>query len=216
MSYYDNDSSPMLSIFIFLGVCFLCFLFVQCQNSLVDKDLAKVSPSAKSDYLAHNTESWGDKFVGGDHMKKAVFATYQGIAKENNISVYQAVKQTRGKFAGQFKAQFRSMGAFLSLPNVRNAYHSEQDGKLVVIVHYTWQSCSGSGDNHHCWTEHDEVIIPELIQPEPENDKWESENEPESEPEEGNVGIDYEGFDMQVNHEPTVGIDYENFDIILN
>lgn len=214
MSYYSNDTSPVLTIFVCLGVLFFCFLFVTCQNSLVDKDLNKISASAKSDYLEHNTESWGDKIVGGDHMKKAVYATYLGIAKENNTTVYDAVRQTRGKFAGQFKASFRSLGTLLSLPNVRNAYRSEDMGKPVVVIHYTWQSCSGSGENHHCWTEHDEVIVPEIVRP--ETNHSETYMEYESEPEEGNVGIDYEGFDMQVNHEPTVGIDYDNFDMIID
>ena len=192
MSYYNDDSNPGCWIACFIGALLLCFVFATCQNSLVDSDLNKVSPNAKTEYLEHNTESWGNKLVGGNSMKKAVYATYQGIAKENGITVYEAVKQTRGKFAGQFKTHFRSLGSFLALPNIRNAYRSDDMGKQVVIVHFTWQECSGSGDNHHCWTEHDEVVIPEINQrpyQEPEYD----------EPVDGNVGIDYEGFDMVVN-----------------
>ena len=192
MSYYNDDSNPGCWIACFIGALLLCFVFATCQNSLVDSDLNKVSPNAKTEYLEHNTESWGNKLVGGNSMKKAVYATYQGIAKENGITVYEAVKQTRGKFAGQFKTHFRSLGSFLALPNIRNAYRSDDMGKQVVIVHFTWQECSGSGDNHHCWTEHDEVVIPEINQ--------RSYQEPEyDEPVDGNVGIDYEGFDMVVN-----------------
>lgn len=218
MSYYSsNDSSPVLSIVFILGALFFCFMFAKCQNSLADKELNKVSNTAKAEYLEHNTESWSNKFVGGNSMKKAVYATYQGIAKENNISVYEAVKQTRGKFAGQFKTHFRSLSSFLSLPNIRNAYRSDEMGKQVVIVHFTWQECSGSGDDHHCWTEHDEVIIPEIVQPRQQYQEERYESNYEDEPEEtGTVGIDYEGFDMQVNHEPTVGIDYDNFDMVIN
>ena len=51
-------------------------------------------------------------------------------------------------------------------------------------MHFTWQKCSGSGDDYHCYTEHDEVTIPEVNLPDREVD--------------GNVGIDYEGFDMSI------------------
>jgi hypothetical protein len=217
MSYHDDSSNIGCTIIFCIVAVVVCFLFAMCQNSLVDKDLNKVSATAKSEYLEHNTESCGNKLVGGNSMKKAVYATYQGIAKENNISVYEAVKQTRGKFAGQFKTHFRSLGSFLALPNIRNAYRSDDMGKQVVIVHFTWQECSGSGDNHHCWTEHDEVVIPELVQPKMDYDEDRYENQSYDEPEEtGTVGIDYEGFDMQINHQPTVGIDYDNFDMVVN
>jgi hypothetical protein len=47
-------------------------------------------------------------------------------------------------------------------------------------------------------------------------DKDRYENQSYDEPEEtGTVGIDYEGFDMQINHQPTVGIDYDNFDMVV-
>ena len=70
---------------------------------------------------------------------------------------------------------------------MRNAYRTESFGTPAVIVHFTWEECSGSGDDRHCHTEHDEVTIPEV-------------NIPEQEVEyDGNVDIDYEGFDMVVN-----------------
>lgn len=192
MSYYDNDSNAGCSIMTLIVVLILCFLFATCQNSLADKELNKVSKTAKAEYLEHNTESWGNKIVGGNSMKKAVYATYQSIAKENNISVYEAVKQTRGKFAGQFKTHFRSLSSFLSLPNIRNAYRSDDMGKQVVIVHFTWTECSGSGDSHHCWTEHDEVVIPEIVQ----RRTYDEYDAPH-----GSVYIDYEGFDMTVSNQ---------------
>lgn len=87
--------------------------------------------------------------------------------------------------AGQFRNSFRSFSNFLSLPNVRNVHRTESFGTPAVIVHFTWQECSGSGDNYHCYTEHDEVTIPEVNLPEQGFD--------------GKVDIDYEGFDMVVN-----------------
>lgn len=191
MSYYNDDSNLATIIIFAIVAVFLCFMFATCQNSLADKELDKVSKTAKSSYLEHNTESWSEKLVGGNSMKKAVYATYQGIAKENNISVYEAVKQTRGKFAGQFKTHFRSLSSFLSLPTIRNAYRSDDMGKQVVIVHFTWQNCSGSGDDYHCWTEHDEVVIPEIVQ----RRVYDEYDAPS-----GNVNIDYEGFDMTVSN----------------
>lgn len=69
-------------------------------------------------------------------------------------------------------------------------------GKQVVIVHFTWTSCSGSGENHHCWTEHDEVVIPEIVQPKYEYEYQEQENIQEEIPMERGVGIEYEGVDI--------------------
>lgn len=196
MSYGNSDFSLITWIFLIIGVLFVCFMIATCENSLVDADLKKISPEAKNEYLAYNTENWGDKIVGGNSMKKAVYATYTAIAKENNISVLNAIKLSRSKFAGQFKNKFKSFGSFFSLPNVRNAYHSDDMGKQVVIVHFTWTSCSGSGENHHCWTEHDEVVIPEIVQPKYEYEYQEQENIQEEIPMERGVGIEYEGVDI--------------------
>lgn len=197
MSYSNNDSNPFLTIIVCIIILFGCFLFATCQNSLVDSDLKKVDSNAKNEYLQHNTESWTDKIVGGNSMKKAVYATYTAIAKENNITVLDAIRQSRGKFAGQLKNKFKSFGSFLSLPNVRNAYHSEDMGKTVVIVHFTWTECSG-GEHNNCWTEHDEVTIPEINQPKYDNFN-ELYEEPEEIPIESGVGIEYEGVDITNN-----------------
>ena len=144
-------------ILIFLGL-FVAFCAGTCNNSLADSELAKVSSNAKTEYQEYNSESWINGIVGGDARKKTVYATYLGIAKENKISVYEAVKNTRSKFAGQFKNKFRSLNAMISLPNVRNVTRTEINGKPAVIVHYTWEDCN----NDHCYTEHDEVTIPEI------------------------------------------------------
>lgn len=144
-------------ILIFLGL-FIAFCAGTCNNSLADSELAKVSSNAKTEYQEYNSESWINGIVGGDARKKTVYATYLGIAKENKISVYEAVKNTRSKFAGQFKNKFRSLNAMISLPNVRNVTRTEINGKPAVIVHYTWEDCN----NDHCYTEHDEVTIPEI------------------------------------------------------
>ncbi len=144
-------------ILIFLGL-FVAFCAGTCNNSLADSELAKVSSNAKTEYQEYNSESWLNGIVGGDARKKTVYATYLGIAKENKISVYEAVKNTRSKFAGQFKNKFRSLNAMISLPNVRNVTRTEINGKPAVIVHYTWEDCN----NDHCYTEHDEVTIPEI------------------------------------------------------
>jgi hypothetical protein len=144
-------------ILIFLGL-FIAFCVGTCNNSLADGELAKVSTTAKTEYQEYNSESWFNGIVGGDARKKTVYATYLGIAKENKISVYEAVKNTRSKFAGQFKNKFRSLNAMISLPNVRNVTRTEINGKPAVIVHYTWENCN----NDHCYTEHDEVTIPEI------------------------------------------------------
>ena len=144
-------------ILIFLGL-FVAFCVGTCNNSLADGELAKVSSNAKTEYQEYNSESWINGIVGGDARKKTVYATYLGIAKENKISVYEAVKNTRSKFAGQFKNKFRSLNAMISLPNVRNVTRTEINGKPAVIVHYTWEDCN----NDHCYTEHDEVTIPEI------------------------------------------------------
>lgn len=144
-------------ILIFLGL-FVAFCVGTCNNSLADGELAKVSSNAKTEYQEYNSESWFNGIVGGDARKKTVYATYLGIAKENKISVYEAVKNTRSKFAGQFKNKFRSLNAMISLPNVRNVTRTEINGKPAVIVHYTWEDCN----NDHCYTEHDEVTIPEI------------------------------------------------------
>lgn len=144
-------------ILIFLGL-FVAFCVGTCNNSLADSELAKVSSNAKTEYQEYNSESWINGIVGGDARKKTVYATYLGIAKENKISVYEAVKNTRSKFAGQFKNKFRSLNAMISLPNVRNVTRTEINGKPAVIVHYTWEDCN----NDHCYTEHDEVTIPEI------------------------------------------------------
>ena len=144
-------------ILIFLGL-FVAFCVGTCNNSLADSELAKVSSNAKTEYQEYNSESWFNGIVGGDARKKTVYATYLGIAKENKISVYEAVKNTRSKFAGQFKNKFRSLNAMISLPNVRNVTRTDINGKPAVIVHYTWENCN----NDHCYTEHDEVTIPEI------------------------------------------------------
>jgi hypothetical protein len=144
-------------ILIFLGL-FIAFCVGTCNNSLADGELAKVSTTGKTEYQEYNSESWFNGIVGGDARKKTVYATYLGIAKENKISVYEAVKNTRSKFAGQFKNKFRSLNAMISLPNVRNVTRTEINGKPAVIVHYTWENCN----NDHCYTEHDEVTIPEI------------------------------------------------------
>lgn len=183
---YNNDTNIGLDIFLFIVVAVLAFGISQCENSLADADLKKVSPTAKADYKAYNTETWFEQKVkGGNRMKKAVYATYTAIAKENGITVYDAVVGSRSRFAGQFRNSFRSFSNFLSLPDVRNVHRTESFGNPAVIVHFTWQECSGSGDNYHCYTEHDEVTIPEVNLPEQEFD--------------GKVDIDYEGFDMVVN-----------------
>jgi hypothetical protein len=185
---YNNDSNPVLYIVIMAVVALVLLGITRCENALADADLQKVSPTAKSDYQAYNTETWFEQKVkGGNRMKKAVYATYTSIAKENGITVYDAVRESRGRFAGQFRNKFRTLSSFLSLPDVRNAYRTESFGTPAVIVHFTWEECSGSGDDRHCHTEHDEVTIPEV-------------NIPEREVEyDGNVDIDYEGFDMVVN-----------------
>lgn len=185
---YNNDSNPVLYIVIMAVVALVLLGITRCENALADADLQKVSPTAKSDYQAYNTETWFEQKVkGGNRMKKAVYATYTAIAKENGITVYDAVRESRGRFAGQFRNKFRTLSSFLSLPDVRNAYRTESFGTPAVIVHFTWEECSGSGDDRHCHTEHDEVTIPEVNIPEREVDY------------DGNVDIDYEGFDMVVN-----------------
>lgn len=150
-----------LGTYIIFGfiLLFFCFFVGTCNNSLADKELAKVSSTAKSDYQEYNSETWLNSIVGGNARKKAVYATYLGIAKENGVSVYESVKNIRSKFAGQFKNKFRSLNAMISLPNVRNVTRTDIDGKPVVIVHYTWQNCNKDGS---CYTEHDEVTIPEI------------------------------------------------------
>ena len=150
-----------LGTYIIFGILalFLCFCVGTCNNSLANSELAKVSSTAKTEYQEYNSESWLNGIVGGDARKKTVYATYLGIAKENNISVYEAVKNTRSKFAGQFKNKFRSLNALISLPNVRNVTRTDINGKPAVIVHYTWQNCDS---DNYCYTEHDEVTIPEI------------------------------------------------------
>lgn len=150
-----------LGTYIIFGfiLLFFCFFVGTCNNSLADKELAKVSSTAKSDYQEYNSETWLNSIVGGNARKKTVYATYLGIAKENGVSVYESVKNTRSKFAGQFKNKFRSLNAMISLPNVRNVTRTDIDGKPAVIVHYTWQNCNKDGS---CYTEHDEVTIPEI------------------------------------------------------
>lgn len=150
-----------LGTYIIFGfiLLFFCFFVGTCNNSLADKELAKVSSTAKSDYQEYNSETWLNSIVGGNARKKTVYATYLGIAKENGVSVYESVKNIRSKFAGQFKNKFRSLNAMVSLPNVRNVTRTDIDGKPVVIVHYTWQNCNKDGS---CYTEHDEVTIPEI------------------------------------------------------
>ena len=159
-----------LGTYIIFGfiLLFLCFCVGTCNNSLADKELAKVSSTAKSDYQEYNSETWLNSIVGGNARKKTVYATYLGIAKENGVSIYEAVKNTRSKFAGQFKNKFRSLNAMVSLPNVRNVTRTDIDGKPAVIVHYTWQNCNKDGS---CYTEHDEVTIPEINVK--RYDKWE-------------------------------------------
>lgn len=197
MSSYNDDSNPVLTLIMYGVILFGCFMFVMCSNSCIDEDMKKISLTTKEEYLAHNTESWGNKLVGGDRMKKSIYATYTAIAKENNTSVYEAIKDARGRFAGQFKNKFRTFGSFTSLPNIRNAYRMEDNGEICVIVHFTWQECSGSGENHHCWTEHDEVIIPEIIQPKKyEYQEPEEVYEYEEPPMQKGVGIEYEGVDI--------------------
>ncbi len=185
---YNNDSHLGLELFLIIAVIVGGIVITRCENALADADLQKVSPTAKSDYQSYNTETWFEQKVkGGNRMKKAVYATYTAIAKENGITVYDAVRESRGRFAGQFRNKFRTLSSFLSLPDVRNAYRTESFGTPAVIVHFTWEECSGSGESRHCHTEHDEVTIPEV-------------NIPEQEVEyDGNVDIDYEGFDMVVN-----------------
>ena len=97
-----------LGTYIIFGALalFLCFCIGTCNNSIADKELAKISSTAKSDYMEYNSETWVNGIVGGNATKKTVYATYLGIAKENNITVYEAVKNTRSKFAGQFKNKF--------------------------------------------------------------------------------------------------------------
>ena len=143
----ENNSGTYI-IFGFF-ILFLCFCVGTCNNLLADKELAKVSSTAKSDYQEYNSETWVNNIVGGNATKKTVYATYLGIAKENN----------RSKFAGQFKNKFRSLNALISLPNVRNVTRTDINGKPAVIVHYTWQNCDS---DNHCHTEHDEVTIPEI------------------------------------------------------
>ena len=157
-------------IFSFILLIF-CFCVGTCNNSLADKELAKVSSTAKSDYQEYNSETWLNSIVGGNARKKTVYATYLGIAKENGVSVYEAVKNTRSKFAGQFKNKFRSLNAMISLPNVRNVTRTDINGKHAVIVHYTWKNCNKDGS---CYTEHDEVTIPEINVK--RYDKWEPVN----------------------------------------
>lgn len=185
---YEKDSHTGLDLFLLIVILAGAFVITRCENALADADLKKVSPTAKSDYLEYNTETWFEQKVkGGNRMKKAVYATYTSIAKENGITVYDAVKGSRAKFAGQFRNSFRSFSNFLSLPNVQNVYRTESFGTPAVIVHFTWEECSGSGDDRHCHTEHDEVTIPEVNLPEQEVEH------------DGQVDIDYEGFDMVVN-----------------
>jgi len=205
---YNNDSNPVLYIFIMAVAALVLFGITRCENALADADLKKVSPTAKADYQAYNTETWFEQKVkGGNRMKKAVYATYTAIAKENGITVYDAVRESRARFAGQFRNSFRSFSNFLSLPEVRNAYRTESFGTPAVVVHFIWEECSGSGEDRHCYKEHDEVTIPEVNLPEKEVD--------------GSVGIDYEGFDMEVQVPGTgvdgsVDIDYEGFDMVVN
>ena len=183
---YDEGSNIIFYIFAALVIVVCAIGIARCENALADADLKKVSPTAKADYKQYNTESWfEEKISGGNRMKKAVYATYTAIAKENGITVYDAVKQSRSKFAGQVRNKFRSFSSFLSLPNVRNAFRTDNFGTPAVVVHFTWEECSGSGDDYHCHTEHDEVTIPEVNIPEQEVD--------------GDVNIDYEGFDMVVD-----------------
>ena len=185
---YEKNSHTGLELFLLIVILVGSFVITRCENALADADLQKVSPTAKSDYLEYNTETWFEQKVkGGNRMKKAVYATYTAIAKENGITVYDAVRESRGRFAGQFRNKFRTLSSFLSLPDVRNAYRTESFGTPAVIVHFTWEECSGSGDDLDCHTEHDEVTIPEVNIPEQEVEH------------DGNVDIDYEGFDMVVN-----------------
>lgn len=163
MSHYDfhHDADPAFTIITIVFAVILCLGIATCNNSLADADLQKASPHAKTDYKEYNTESWSQSIVGGDSRKKSVYATYLALAKENNITVYEAVKLSRSKFAGQFKNKFRSFSTFMSLPNVRNVTRTSIGGKPAVIVHYTWRSCNGD----HCHTNHDEVTIPEVNSP---------------------------------------------------
>ncbi len=168
--YHTDDTDPAIKIIGIVVAIIVCFGFVMCTNSMADAELKKVSPSAKSDYQSYNTESWSQSVLGGDARKKSVYSTYLGIAKDNNITVYEAVKFSRSKFAGQFKNKFRSFSTFLSLPDVRNVTRTEINGKPAVIVHYTWRQCDS---DDHCYTEHDEVTIPE-INYQLRNDSWEA------------------------------------------
>lgn len=155
---FEEDSCPATYIIFCVFAVLICFGIATCNNTVADKELKKVSKTAQTDYKSYNSESWGQGLVGGDARKKAVYATYLGIAKDNNITVYEAVKSSRSKFAGQFKNKFRSLCAFLSLPDVRNVTRTDINGKPAVVVHYTWREC----EDEHCYTEHDEVTIPEI------------------------------------------------------
>lgn len=181
----------LIGWFIIFFMVFLCVIGItRCQNNVLDNDMKKLGSNVQSEYQEYNTETWAQKTIyGGDSRKKAIYVTYQAIARENGISVYEAVKKTRSKFMGQFKSKFRSFTTFATLPNIRNCHKTDIDGKAAVIVHFTWEECSTSDNNTHCWTEHDEVTILETIQPETE-----FEEEPD-----GSVTIDYENFDMTIN-----------------
>lgn len=159
-------------IIIGIFAAILMFGVNTCNNSMVDAEMNKVDSSAYSLYKQNNTESWSQNIVGGDAMKKTVFLTYYQIAKENDCSVYEAVRGTRSRFAGQFKQKFKSLSNFINLPTVTNAFMSKTlDGKDAIVVSYTYRDC----DNEHCWNNTDQVIIPEI---EREEIEIEFENEP--------------------------------------
>ena len=163
-----NMESPITYIILLAFALLIVFGVMTCNNSIADADLKKISSNAKEEYKSYNSESWSDRIVGGDPRKKAVYATYTLIAKENHTTVYDAVRNTRGKFAGQFKATFRSFSTFINLPSIRNVTRTDIMGKPAVVVHYTWENCN----DDHCYTEHDEVTIPEINIPEPEYDDF--------------------------------------------
>lgn len=149
-------------IILFIALAVFVTAFEKCTNSVLDKEMNNISETAKQEYQNFNTEDWSDKVLGGNTMKKSVYVTYSSIAKENNISVFEAVQKSRGEFAGQLKAKFKTFSSFLALPTVRNATKSTYNNRNVVIVHYTYRKCETDEDNkEYCYTEHDEVTIPE-------------------------------------------------------
>ena len=141
-----------------IGICLSClFGVVRCNNHIATEGLEKLGENTIENYTDYNQEGWGKKLIaGGDAGMKTLYGAVVELAREKDISCYDAAREIKGTFTLSMKSKFSSINKVLNLDDIANVTKTKHGDIDCVVV--TCKKTAGDEGSY----EYYDVVIPEF------------------------------------------------------